>query len=1223
LKTRSKLVASGFQFVAGGNVSANTTKFDVTSDGIVYMILSGRPGGGGRSSGGWKEQITSPAQMAAAGWKSVGKVDLINHPQSTIYERLCKKGESFTYSWEKYIAPALIIPAGASTTAAPSQFVEVRLTGFIDGIEDLRLLSNRANWSHRDQSWPTRMTLNGMDWNPQKNKAILNTGKTRFMPDSVDFLNATLTIHKGRDAIYFHKFKDHVYVNFVDNAAGGDVYDVTVRLPVLSPGSEPIAARPPAGADQEGKRTEVRFTGTIDGLDELRVFKNRANWNHREGGWPKKVTLNGVVWNPQKDKEIRNSGKTRFMPDNVNFQDATLTIHEGRGAFHFRIAPDGVYVALVDRQGGARVYDVTLSFSTSDRQAATPLDTSAVPLVAEKLESKRAPAGLNAQAVTFDAPPGNGRSGANGFLIAAPAGWETQGTLWSCDFSRSGPSRGVIFIHPHGTGHVVATVTPNGLHLASPGQWPTRGRNQAYLPSYPGIALKKSADFSDVFKLTDQSQQLTSKLSADGSYEFLLDGRVVATAKVASALPLQFNANTKFTKQPVTEVAKGTGGAIIGPTDSGSARALQLRFGTAASIAVAPATAPDTSGISLICEKLESKRAPTALNAQAVAFNAPPGDGRRGANGFLIAAPAGWETKGTVWSCEFARDGHSRGILFIHPYQAGHVVVTVGPTGFHIGSPGEWPKSRTYGPGYKGFPLQKSADFAEVFKLEDQSHRLTSKLAANGSYEFLLDGKVVATTQVTSVLPMKFNASTKFTKQSVTEVAKGTGGVIIGPTDKGSARASQLRFGTIRAAKTTGSANAGKEPFKGHTGRVNAVSVSPDGKRISSVGEDRMVRVWDTSTGAELLTLDAKGRVTAVTFSPDGKQIASGSGGVEIWDAVTGESIRVLGRHPGTVYGVAFSPDGSQIVSAGTKNTLKIWDAVTAEELRSFKGHEIGLTCVAFSPDGKQLVSGGFGKPVKVWDTATGQEVRTLNGHTNRIDAVCFSPNGKWIVSGSHDRTMKIWDAATGQETRTISGHAGVAHGVAFSPNSRWIISPSPDKTVKLWDVATGKELQSTAFHSSQFVSVAFSPDGKWFVGGADDGTLKVWNVSKITSAAATASSGASALSTAAANRKAAKWALGLGGTIGTDAGDFKTVDELPQQPFRIRHIGLSKKQVTNDGLANLRGLMSLTDLRLDNTPIGDAGLAHLEGLTNLVTLLVENTQITDAGLVHIKGMTK
>ena len=100
----------GYLFLPGGNVNGRTTRFTVIEDGVVLMILSGRPGGGG-SGGEWKKTITSPAAMAAQGWKPVGNIDRETVPPSVIYIRVCRKGESFVYSWEKYIPPALIVPA--------------------------------------------------------------------------------------------------------------------------------------------------------------------------------------------------------------------------------------------------------------------------------------------------------------------------------------------------------------------------------------------------------------------------------------------------------------------------------------------------------------------------------------------------------------------------------------------------------------------------------------------------------------------------------------------------------------------------------------------------------------------------------------------------------------------------------------------------------------------------------------------------------------------------------------------------------------------------------------------------------------------------------------------------------------------------------------------------------------------------------------------------------
>lgn len=65
---------------------------------------------------------------------------------------------------------------------------------------------------------------------------------------------------------------------------------------------------------------------------------------------------------------------------------------------------------------------------------------------------------------------------------------------------------------------------------------------------------------------------------------------------------------------------------------------------------------------------------------------------------------------------------------------------------------------------------------------------------------------------------------------------------------------------------------------------VTSLHVSTTGERIATVSDDRVIRIWDTETGLELIRLEARKQpVVAAEFSPDDRHlmIAESGGRIE------------------------------------------------------------------------------------------------------------------------------------------------------------------------------------------------------------------------------------------------------------------------------------------------------------------------------------------------------
>ncbi len=295
-------------------------------------------------------------------------------------------------------------------------------------------------------------------------------------------------------------------------------------------------------------------------------------------------------------------------------------------------------------------------------------------------------------------------------------------------------------------------------------------------------------------------------------------------------------------------------------------------------------------------------------------------------------------------------------------------------------------------------------------------------------------------------------------------------------------------------------ASSGREILtcKGHTNVVESVAFSPDGEILASGSYDQIIKLWDVQTGECLKVLQGHTQsVMSVTFNPDGNILASGSFDrtVRLWDIRTGECCKILQDHTKVVFSVAFHPAGEILASGSGDKTVRLWNIGSGECLKTLQGHTKNVFSVAFHSAGEILASGSGDRTVRLWNIGSGECLTTLEGHFDQVRSLAFSPNGEILASGSYDQTAKLWDIRTGECLNTLQGHSNKVGSVAFHPAGEILVSGSYDQTLRLWAINSGECLNTLQGHSTQVRSVAFSPNGEILASGDDEQTVRLWDV--------------------------------------------------------------------------------------------------------------------------------
>ncbi|MEP3480194.1 MAG: serine/threonine-protein kinase [Fuerstiella sp.] len=318
---------------------------------------------------------------------------------------------------------------------------------------------------------------------------------------------------------------------------------------------------------------------------------------------------------------------------------------------------------------------------------------------------------------------------------------------------------------------------------------------------------------------------------------------------------------------------------------------------------------------------------------------------------------------------------------------------------------------------------------------------------------------------------------------------------------------------------------------------IFAVKFSPNGEYLATADSSGTLVVSKTSklkNGKPVWTRNLERPIWAMAWSPDGNAVATAGEDrlIQVWNATTGDPIRTLEGHTGPIWALDWSHDGQTILTGAHDRTLRLWNVHSTTQDRIFvpqPNRRPTLDAVSWQPNGRNIAVAGAAHEVFVVDQSTGERIADLKVgiRSNFID---WSPDGSRIVA-AHDTGVSWWNLSSPATTHTVDELTGLTLSAKWSPDGQQIAACGRTGAIKIWDVTqkkivgsyrapsvhcsvvwspTADQLAVASFHGAKLIdcedgtetilqdaddacrSVAWNPDGSQLAVGRDSGRITV-----------------------------------------------------------------------------------------------------------------------------------
>lgn len=289
---------------------------------------------------------------------------------------------------------------------------------------------------------------------------------------------------------------------------------------------------------------------------------------------------------------------------------------------------------------------------------------------------------------------------------------------------------------------------------------------------------------------------------------------------------------------------------------------------------------------------------------------------------------------------------------------------------------------------------------------------------------------------------------------------------------------------------------------------------------FATIGEEGLIKFWDTKTGARVFTQNGAPLsmdrcpghpCVQLCQRPSSDQLCAVSLERDLffYDLPLLTLNQQLQGHIDEILSACWFAHDQYVALACNSNDLKVVDVQTSK-CQHLKGHSDIVLCVRpITREPMCLVSSSKDCNIIIWrfdkETMSPSIIYRGTGHTHAVHAL-ESLNGELaLLSGGEDTTLKRWNFSLKSDhilepnlpliaSDTIKAHNDRIDSIAISPNDQLVATGSRDKTSKIFSATNLQLLATLKGHRRGINSVKFSPVDQVII-TAGDTTLRMWNL--------------------------------------------------------------------------------------------------------------------------------